>query len=336
MSKGPRYPAGFWEQAEEEGLGARQKWIELLASYSTDSERVVGQQDTPQDPTIDVINYDFSHVVALVVEEKSIRKPNRISILWHNTARFEKVYEDNRKALMKKEEIPGVVLPTWSSWLQIAQDISTHLFRPVYLNGSLLTNFAAELSAASVILLRYPEKYKRLVEQIHMDGLNARWTYGWSGLLSCFSALWTTERIYFAMLNGLSLLAISENGEVANIDKNVRAMLYGYASFAVSDRAIGEKIKDLQQKEMSRRHIANRGVTFRGYGLDTVRRACKRLGIPRDVRFMDGPLALSVAWAMQYLEGDCGLDTLTHGNTHEEIDRLLGSSTAWRYPARYD
>lgn len=330
----PHLPEGFEEKMMSAGLTPKQQWINMLAAFSTKQGFITGQQDTSEDGSARVMICDHHHIVALVIEEKTFRKPNRISVLWHNTARFESMYGDQRKDLSKK--FTNVVLPTWGSWLQISQDISTNLYRPVYLSAGLLVNFAGELAAATVILVRYPDRYQKLVYQIHRDGLNARWVYGWSGLLSCFSSLWTVERIYFSMLNGLSLLAILSTGRVEDIDKNVRAMLYGYAAFAVSDRAVGEKIKDDQQKEMARRYDYNTGVTFRGYGLDTIRQACKSLGIPRDVRYMDGPPALSAAWAKLYMDGKSGLERPEVGQTHEQINRLLGSSTAWRYPARYD
>lgn len=38
--------------------------------------------------------------------------------------------------------------------------------------------------------------YSKLVEQIHMEGLNARCKYGWSDLLPCFTALRTTKDIF--------------------------------------------------------------------------------------------------------------------------------------------
>lgn len=332
----PRLPPGFGNGTD--GMGAtispKERWVQQLARYSRKEGYITGQQDTHHDSTFPVMVCTHEHIVALLVEEKTLRKPNRISALWHNTARFESVYEYQR---LRALEIPGlkqIVFPTWSSWLQIAQDISTNLDRSAYLSDGVLVNYAGELAASTVILIRYPDRYKKLVYQIHRDGLNTRWIYGWSGLLSCFTTLWTVERIFFAMLNGLSLIAMLSAGRVEDIDQNVRAMLYGYAAFAVSDRAVGERIKDDQQRELERRY-ENEGPTDRGFGLDVVRQACKALGIPREVRYMDGPPALSTAWAKTYMEGRSGIEPAATGPTHKELNRWLESSTAWRFPARY-
>lgn len=331
----PRLPPGFEKGIDRVGATGtpKERWVKKLALYSTKEGYITGQQDTHHDSTFPVMVCTHDHIIALLVEEKTLRKPNRISALWHNTARFERVYEDQRLNSLEIPDLKEIVFPSWGSWLQIAQDISANLDRPAYLSDSLLVNYAGELAASSVILVRYPDRYKKLVYQIYRDGLNARWIYGWSGLLSCFTTLWTVERIFFAMLNGLSLIALLSAGRVEDIDLNVRAMLYGYAAFAVSDRAVGERIKDDQHRELARRY-ENEGPTFRGYGLDVIRKACKALGIPREVRYMDGPPALSAAWAKSYMEGKSGVDPPA-GQSHREINRLLGSSTAWRFPARY-
>jgi len=103
---------------------------------------------------------------------------------------------------------------------------------------------------------------------IYRDGRNSRWIFGWSGLLSCYSNLWTRQRIFMAMLNGLSLLAIKSANNVTAEEMNVdvRSLMVGYASFAISNRAIGKRIASIKKKELLKRYSKNLENACRNMG----------------------------------------------------------------------
>lgn len=307
-------------------IGNAKEWAEALIAYGGDE----GQQDTHGEPLPTVIRTCNAIGVAVLVHEKTSRMPNPMSALWYATSRFEELYQQTVYEMSSSDV--NALFPTLSGWLNIAQDIGTHLPRPVYLSDTQLINFAGELASASVILVKYHEKYKELVQQIWMDGRHARWTFGWSGLLACFTHLWTFERIYIAMLNGLSLLALSAEGEVKDIDGNVRAMLYGYAAFEVSDRAVGKEIACDRKAELLKRYSLNKGKTCRGSGLCATRLACYALKIPAVGSHMDGLPAFSTGWCSEYMEGLPGNQKPKHGDNHDQVEAREGSSNVWRYP----
>jgi len=313
----------------------KQQWAECLVNYGWDAERdggIQGQQDTHCAQLPALVNVYNARGIAVMVHEKTHRQPNRMCALWYNTARFEDVYDEVRDYVRVHTEYKDIMLPSWGSWLRIAQDIGTHLQRPVFLSDSHLVNFAGELASASLILVRFPDKFKELVDQVHQDGLNARWTFGWSGLLACFSQLWTKERIHIAMMNGLSLLALNAEENVTDLDENVRSMLYGYAAFEVSDRAVGKRIAEDRKAELLRRYTLNKGKTCRGSGVCATRLACMALGIPGVASHMDGLPAFCTGWASEYLERQPGNQTPEHGATHDAIEDVHGSSNVYRYP----
>lgn len=307
-------------------ITSAEQWAQCLTTYHCEQ----GQQDTRGDSLRRVTNFSNASGIAVVVREKTHYPPNRMSSLWYNTATFEEVYEEKRKEVRQMYEVGQLVMPSWSSWLQIASDIGKH--QPIYACDTKLINFAGELASASLIMARYPDKYRELVELIYEDGLRARWTFGWSGLLACFSHLWTLERIHIAMLNGLSLLALSKTAEVKDIDESVRSMMYGYAAFAVSDRAVGKKIAQDRKKELLRRYKEDRGRTCRGSGVCATRLACIWLGLPAEASHMDGLPAFSTGWCSEYLERNPGNQKPEHGNSHDDVEMRHGSSNVWRYP----
>lgn len=311
----------------------KRRWAECLITYGrVGSEPAQGQQDTHGEALRPVFDVSDSSGIAMLIREKTQHPPNRMCALWYATARFEEVYEAKTAELCEMSEYEHILFPTWASWLKIAQDVGAHLERPVYLSDDCLVNFAGELASASLILVCYAEKFTLLVDQIHKDGLNARWTFGWSGLLSCFSHLWTKERIYVAMLNGLSLLAMISTSDVRLIDPNIRAMLYGYAAFAVSGRAVGRRIADDRNAELRKRYRFNKGKTCRGSGLNATRIACRELGLPAEASHMDGLPAFSTGWAREYMETKPGNQDPENGKTHDEVETREGSSNVWRFP----
>lgn len=306
----------------------KKHWAEALCEYGTSE----GQQDTHGEGIPNVITTGDASGIAILVHEKISRLPNRFCALWYNTSRFEEVYGGKIDDLRRDSKVAHILFPQWSNWLKTAQDIASNLPRPMFLSDTQLVNYAGELASSSVILVAYGGKYRELVEQIYQDGLNARWTFGWSGLLACFSQLWTKERIYIAMLNGLSLLALVSADRVSDITENVRSMLYGYAAFEVSDRAVGKRIAEDRKAELLRRYTLNKGKTCRGSGVCAIRMACKTLGIPAEASHMDGLPAFCIGWCSEYMERKPGNQTPEHGADHDEVERLMGSSSAWRYP----
>lgn len=330
LSTDPSWPEDRDVVRDDDGQPIRNKrmWAECLLTYGGPE----GQQDTHGEALAPVADTANASAVAVLVKEKTTRTPNRMSALWYNTARFQELYESKIEELRQNPQFVHVLFPSWSSWLHIAQDIGTHLPRPVYLSDTHLINFAGELASASIILVAYHTKFRQLVDQIYLDGKNARWTFGWSGLLACFSHLWVKERIYIAMLNGLSLLALTTKTEVKDLDENVRSMLYGYAAFEVSDRAVGRRIANDRKAELLRRYGLNKGKTCRGSGLCATRLACKALEIPAEASHMDGLPAFSTGWCSEYMERKPGNQTPEHGRDHDEVEAREGSSNVWRYP----
>lgn len=316
-----------YHQDTKERITSKTQWAKALLTYGSPE----GQQDTHGDALPMVASMRDASGIALLIYEKTTHLPHRMSALWYNCAHFEDMYDNRAFDLDMRRHYPCIMLPKWPSWLGIARELAS-LYAASVQSELSLTLLAGELASTSLILVRYADKYKELVDQIHRDGLNARWTFGWSGLLACFSHLWTKDRIYIAMLNGLSLLAMTSSKEVKGIDPNVRSMLYGYASFAVSDRAVGRRIADDRKQELVKRYRDNKGKTCRGSGLCAIRLACKILGLPQEAGYFDGLPAFSAGWASEFLERKPGNQKPEHGLTHDEVEMRQGSSNAWRYP----
>lgn len=302
-------------------------WLSALSCYGSEE----GQQDTRGPPQKDLFSAsDRSGVATLVYEITSIT-PHRMTSLWYATARFEELYKE--MAAEAGARRAGLHLPAcFSIWKELASDVAQHLDEPMYLSGDRLCCYAGELASTALLLTRHAHEYRALVERVFNDGRAARWTFGWSGLLSCFSNLWTRQRVFIAMLNGLSLLAIHSASSVGEIEPCVRAMLVGYASFAVSDRAVGKRVANARKAELLRRYRESRGKSCRGTGLCATRDACEILGIPAEASHMDGLPAFSTGWTMEYLTAEPGSQPSIYGGSHTEIEEQQGSSNAWRYP----
>lgn len=329
-AEGYQQPDGslFRDNSSGEVIKTKEQWRDCLSTYGSEQ----GQQDTRGDRLDRLIDPTKETALAILISEKRERIPNRMTALWYDTDSFEEVYRRKARECAEWSECGYTWFPSWARWLHIAQDVAVNQRRPVYLSDTQLTNFAGELASASLILVRYSSKYRQLVRQIFEDGRNARWTFGWSGLLACFSHLWTEERIYMAMLNGLSLLALDSVEKVSALDTNVRSMLYGYAAFEVSDRAVGKRIAEDRKAELLTRYSTNKGKTCRGSGVWATRMACRALGLPAEASHMDGLPAFSTGWACEYMVRQPGNQTPVYGNNHDEVEAMHGSSNAWRYP----
>lgn len=292
-----------------------------------------GMQDTAgavprQQPLLDTSSLAG---VATLVYEKTAHVPHRMTSLWYGTSTFSDRYA--AAAQMSSAGGHHLRVPSLHTWRRMAVGIGERAPVPLFLSGADLENYACELAAASVLLTNYAAPFAALVEQIYQDGRAARWTFGWSGLLSCFSNLWTPERVHIAACNGLSLLALQCAPRVAAIPDCVRSMLVAYVSYAVSARAVGRRIAPLRQAELLRRYRANRARTCRGSGVDAIRRACTTLRLPAVASHMDGLPAFTAGWCLEYMERQPGNQPPAHGADHDEVERRLGSGTAWRYPS---
>lgn len=306
-------------------------WQNALQDYGGNG----GQQDAPLNRN----DEHHMHVITsktrtTLVREKRAHPPHRMSALWYSTEKYKSVFAVAAADAEKKSGNTQMIPTSMALWEKIAVDRVQHRDEPwpLPLSGDGLTAYIGELASTSLLLAHFPERYCDLVEQIYEDGRNARWTFGWSGLLSCYSKLWTLQRVFIAALNGLSLLALNSADSDGKIDPCVRAMLVGYTSFVVSDRAVGKRIARERTKELELRYRLNKGKTCRGSGVNATRRACKILGIPAEASYMDGLPAFSTGWAMEFMEAKPGCQKPEHGATHEEIEEREGSSAEWRYP----
>ena len=311
----------------------KDRWAECLETYGwVENEEPQGQQDTTGPELPPVISLASPSAIPILIYEKTQHPPNRMCALWYATDRFETLYESLVVEMASVH--PDVLFPTWASWLRLAQDVGIHLERPIFLSDDRLVDYAGELASASVILVHFHTRYADLVDQIYSDGMNARWTFGWSGLLSCFTHLWTRDRIYIAMLNGLSLLCLTydKHTDITQLPADIRSMLYGYAAFAVQDRAVGKKVANDRKAELLKRYKHNKGKTCRGSGLCATRSACRKLELPEEASHMDGLPSFATGWCMEYLSDLPGNQPPMYGGNHDEVEALQGSSNAWRYP----
>lgn len=304
-------------------------WKSALGAYGS------GQQDVIGKPHKYLFSYRNRTGIATLIHEVTHILPHRMTSLWYDTERFESAYEEVASE-MNTHNVDSIFnFPkSFGWWKELALDIARNLKEPAYLSGDALTNYAGKIASASILITKYSEEYKDLVEIIYRDGRNSRWMFGWSGLLSCYSNLWTRQRIFMAMLNGLSLLAIQSSNSVREeeIDVNVRSLMVGYASFFISNRAIGKRIASIKKEELLKRYSKNLENKCRNVGLKTIRDACEVLKIPAEASHMDGLPSFSIGWTREYIGGKSGTHFPTEGVSHTEIENMLGSSNTWRYP----
>lgn len=315
--------------------GDKVAWKSALQAYGPG-----GQQDGPKGraPWDELFGLGEPVWSKTIVHDKRLHTPHCMSAIWYGSQHFKDVYA-SLAAKADEERGKALMLPTsLSEWEAIAVRLTRNLHRimhvkkPFHLSSDSIPLCAGELASTALLIAVFPNRFCDLVDQIYEDGRNARWTFGWSGLLSCFSKLWTLERVYIAALNGLSLLALKSASSIEEIHPSVRAMLVGYTSFVVSDRAVGKRISRKQKKELKRRYRLNKGSTCRGSGVNATRQACRVLGIPAEASFMDGLPAFATGWAMEFLEAKPGCQKAEHGATHDEIEQMHGGSRFWRYP----
>lgn len=334
--KGPRWPNGPEEVHQPRTgqiipRGDKDAWKNALMTYSPG-----GQQDTKGPPNLKLFSVKDRSGIATLVHEKTHIRPHRMASLWYSTARFEDLCAIVASDINARSGDQLMMPEAFAIWKDVASDIAQHLKEPMYLNGVELCIYAGELASASILLSHFPTEFSDLVEQVYQDGRSSRWTFGWSGLLACFSNLWTRQRVFITMLSGLSLLAIKSANNVASIEPSVRAMMVGYASFAISERAIGKRIAKERKDELLARYMQNRGKTCRGSGLCATRLACSILGIPAAASHMDGLPAFATGWALEFMEFRPGNQLPEHGGNHHEVEEREGSSTAWRYPESHN
>lgn len=268
--------------------------------------------------------------VATFVCEITAHVPHRMTWLWYSTSTFAERFSE----VASRSSTSGLLrVPSLWTWRRMAVGIGERAPVSLHLAGADLDFFSCELAATSLLLTHYPVLYQQLVEQLYQDGRKARWTFGWSGLLSCFSNLWTRERVYVASANGLSFLALLSAPAVSKISDSVRSLLVAYTSYAASTWAVGRRIAPARQAELLRRYRKNRGRTCRGSGVDAIRRGCSVLDLPAAASHMDGLPAFTAGWCLEYMERQPGNQPPAYGADHEEVERRMGSCTAWRYPS---
>lgn len=296
-----------------------------------------GMQDIAGEVVLRRPLLDTSSLVGIetLVYEKTAHVPHQMSSLWYRTTTFYECFHSAAYVAYASDAADHVRMPLLSTWYHLAEPIRQRVSVPLNgLSGADQENYACELASTSLLLVNhsFSAKFKALVDQIYQDGLAARRTAGWSGLLSCFSCLWTRERVHIAACNGLSLLALQSASTVEAIPHCVRALLVAYVSYAVSSRAVGRRIATTRQAELFRRYQSNMSCTCRGGGLDAIRRACTTLGLPAVASYMDGLPSFAAGWCIKYLMRQQGNQPSSYGTDHEEVERRLGSSTTWRYP----
>lgn len=72
----------------------------------------------------------------------------------------------------------------------IAGDLARLRDVPLLLSVREGKRYALRLASVSALLAYKLPQYKALCEKVHQLGINARWTHGWSGLVSCYSMWW--------------------------------------------------------------------------------------------------------------------------------------------------
>lgn len=70
---------------------------------------------------------------------------------------------------------------------RIAGDLARLREVPLLLSVREGKRYALRLASVSALLAYYYADYKALCVKVHQLGIRARWTHGWSGLVSCYS-----------------------------------------------------------------------------------------------------------------------------------------------------
>lgn len=269
---------------------------------------------------------------------------SRVQTIWemmtwitaHSPKPMENIWYESRELTTTLHEISGqnargAVWPSFpgiESWFRIAKDIARQRDSPLLLSVFEFKRFALRIASSSALLAYNPREYDSLVTSVYNLGILARWTHGWSGRLSCYSALWTPGNVGMALLGGLTLLAIRKN---VPSDDSVRCLLVGIASDTIMGRYLPDKVRAARTKELALRYSNNKGKTCRGSGVKCVRAACAKLGLSPSASQLDGAVAFTVGWAKEAIDGLPGNQKPRDGNNHDQIEDIFCSSRAFRF-----
>ena len=175
--------------------------------------------------------------------------------------------------------------PEKSGWNEIASYVARENVNATGLSAMESYRYTGRILAASNIIAYYHETYMGIVEKVLHCGKVARWTYGWSGRLSCYSAFFTKEHVYLALLDGITLLAILKN---KHNHRSVIQLLTAFASFTIMEERCCMDVLKARQDELVYRYTKDKGRTCRGSGLKAIRDTCALLDIPAACSKLDG------------------------------------------------
>lgn len=89
---------------------------------------------------------------------------------------------------------------------RIAGDLARLRDVPLLLSIREGKRYALRLTSVSALLAYYYTDYKALCVKVHRLGIRARWTHGWSGLVSCYS-MYVVRICFLFFLGSLMLKA---------------------------------------------------------------------------------------------------------------------------------
>lgn len=219
--------------------------------------------------------------------------------------------------------------PIVSEWNYIAGDLARLRDVPLLLSVREGKRYALRLAAVSALLAYHFSAYMDLCKEVYELGIRARWTHGWSGLVSCYSKYWSLGNVSVALLGGLPLLVIMGDG---GGNASVKCLLVGLASENIMSTYLSDARRAARTKELGRRYLLNKGKTCRGSGVRCIRDALDALNLPSSASQLDGVVAFSCGWAMEAVHGLPGNQAPRDGNDHGQIEDIFCSSRAYRFP----
>lgn len=209
-----------------------------------------------------------------------------------------------------------------ASRYRIAADLAHLRDIPLLLSVREGKRYALRLASVSALLAYKRAEYKALCASVHELGIRARWTHGWSGLVSCWSMYWTLGNVSIALLGGLPLLAIKAG---LCDHPSVACLLVGLASENIMSTYLSDERRAARTEELGRRYYLEKGKTCRGSGVRCIREALARLGLPKSASQLDGVIAFSVGWAREAMDGLPGNQKPRDGQNHCQIEARIFS-----------
>lgn len=128
--------------------------------------------------------------------------------IWYESAaladHLERLATDEGRGQVAQAQWP--TFPRLSQWYRIAGDLARLRDVPLLLSVREGRRYALQLASVSALLAYYYSDYKALCVKVHRLGINARWTHGWSGLVSCYSMYWTLGNVSLAAMPSMELI----------------------------------------------------------------------------------------------------------------------------------